>query len=474
MPFDNEPLLMSFSKHPLRGLGLAVLVVGVALPALAQDPGLASPDTGVPSTLEATAAAEARVALDAFKNDIAYILNSFSFLIHGALVMWMGAGFAMLEGGLVRSKNTAMQMLKNITAYSVAGLMYYVIGYNLMYVGVDGGWIGTLSFLHDPSPTPDVAQGYAVMSDWFFQMVFVATAASIVSGALAERLRFWPFLLFSVILTGLIYPIQGAWQWGHGWLYQAGFSDFAGSTLVHSVGGWAALTGALVLGARRGKYSADGRVNPLPGANLALATLGMFMLWLGWFGFNGGSYLSMGSPDAITGIANIYVNTNLAAAAGVVAAIVMTQVLYGKVDLTMTLNGALAGLVAITAEPLMPSPLLAIGIGAVGGMLVVLVVPLLDRLRIDDVVGAIPVHLVCGIWGTLAVPLSNPKTSFLVQLLGVASIGAFVLVTTFVAWVLLKFTVGLRCSEEEENIGLDKSELGLEAYPEFGPGHKSL
>ncbi|GEO82755.1 ammonium transporter [Pararhodospirillum oryzae] len=465
---------MRFANRPLPVAGLSLLFVALALPALAQDMGLPPAETGLPTVAQTTAAAEATVALDAFRNEVSYIFNSFSFLLHGALVMWMGAGFAMLEGGLVRSKNTAMQMLKNITAYSVAGIMFYIVGYNLMYVNVNGGFIGTLAFLFEPGSGPDLATGHSPTSDWFFQMVFVATAASIVSGTLAERLRFWSFMIFTAVLTGLIYPIQGAWQWGHGWLYQAGFSDFAGSTLVHSVGGWAALVGAVLLGARRGKYSLDGRVNPIPGANLPMATLGTFILWLGWFGFNGGSQLALGSAQDAWSISNIYANTNLAAAAGVVAAIIMTQVLYGKVDLTMTLNGALAGLVSITAEPLMPTPLLAIGIGAVGGVLVVLAVPLLDRLRIDDVVGAIPVHLGCGIWGTLAVPLSNPNTTFLTQLLGVASIGAFVVACSIVVWLALKFTVGLRCSEEEENIGLDKSDLGLEAYPEFGHGHKGL
>ncbi|MCF8483277.1 MAG: ammonium transporter [Rhodospirillum sp.] len=442
---------MTFPKNILKIAGATAVLAGAfAVPALAQD------------------------AEPAVNSEVAFIFNTFSFLVHGALVMWMAAGFAMLEGGLVRTKNTAMQMLKNISLYAVAGIMYYLIGYNLMYVGVDGGYIGSFTFLYNPNELPDLDTGYSKMSDWFFQMVFVATAASIVSGTLAERIKIWPFMIFCVILTSFIYPIQGAWQWGGGWLSEAGFSDFAGSTLVHSVGGWAALVGAIVLGARKGKFGADGRVNPMPGANLPLATLGTFILWLGWFGFNGGSQLALGSAGDAMAISNIYVNTNLAAAGGVVAAMLLTQVMYGKVDLTMALNGALAGLVAITAEPLMPTPLLAIIIGAVGGVLAVIVVPLLDKLKIDDVVGAIPVHLVCGIWGTIAVPLSNPDTSFGSQLLGIVSIGVFVTVTSAIVWLVLKYTMGIRCSEEDEEIGLDKAELGLEAYPEFGQGSKSL
>ncbi|WP_413204818.1 ammonium transporter [Rhodospirillum sp. A1_3_36] len=442
---------MTFPKNILKLAGATAVLAGAfAVPALAQD------------------------AEPAVNSEIAYIFNTFSFLVHGALVMWMAAGFAMLEGGLVRTKNTAMQMLKNISLYAVAGIMYYLIGYNLMYVGVDGGYIGSFSFLYDPNAMPDLDTGYSKMSDWFFQMVFVATAASIVSGTLAERIKIWPFMIFCVILTSFIYPIQGAWQWGGGWLSEAGFSDFAGSTLVHSVGGWAALVGAIILGARKGKFGADGRVNPMPGANLPLATLGTFILWLGWFGFNGGSQLALGSADDAMAISNIYVNTNLAAAGGVVAAMLLTQIMYGKVDLTMALNGALAGLVAITAEPLMPTPLLAIIIGAVGGVLAVITVPLLDKLKIDDVVGAIPVHLVCGIWGTIAVPLSNPDTSFGSQLLGIVSIGVFVTVCSTIVWLVLKFTMGIRCSEEDEEMGLDKAELGLEAYPEFGHGSKSM
>jgi Amt family ammonium transporter len=309
--------------------------------------------------------------------------------------------------------------------------------------------------------------GYASASDWYFQMVFVATAASIVSGTLAERIKLWPFLVFTVFLTGVIYPIQGSWQWGGGWLSELGFADFAGSTLVHSTGGWAALMGALVLGPRIGKYVKGGGVNPMPGSSMPLATLGTFILWLGWFGFNGGSELALGSPDEANAVATIFINTNMAAAAGVVAAMLLTQLLYKKVDITMALNGALAGLVSITAEPLAPTLGWALAIGAIGGVIVVLTVPLLDKLRIDDVVGAIPVHLFCGIWGTMAVPLTNADTNFAAQATGVISIGIFVAVTSLVLWLALRFTIGIRCSEEEEMMGLDKAEIGVEAYPEF-------
>ena len=309
---------------------------------------------------------------------------------------------------------------------------------------------------------------YAGASDWYFQMVFCATAASIVSGTLAERIKLWPFLIFVAVLTGVIYPIQGAWKWGEGWLHVAGFQDFAGSTLVHSTGGWAALVGALVLGARIGKYTDDGKINPLPGSSMPLATLGTFILWLGWFGFNGGSQLALGSLSDASDVSRIFANTNTAAAAGVVAAMLLTQALYGKVDLTMALNGALAGLVSITAEPLTPSMPMAALIGAAGGVLVVFAVPMLDRFKIDDVVGAISVHLVCGIWGTLAVPLTNSGANFGSQLLGVVAVGVFVSAVSLVLWLILKFTMGIRASEEDELVGLDKSELGLEAYPEFG------
>jgi Amt family ammonium transporter len=409
--------------------------------------------------------------------ETAFIFNSLSFLLHGFLVMWMAAGFCMLEAGLVRTKNTSMQLLKNIAIYSVAGIMFWAVGYNLMYMDVNG-FFGT--FLpwsaSDPGVTADgFTEGdYAAGSDWFFQMVFVATTASIVSGTVAERIKLWPFMAFTVVLTAIIYPIEGAWSWGGGWLSEMGFADFAGSTIVHSTGGWAALAGAILLGARKGKYGPDGRVNPIPGSNLPLATIGTFILWLGWFGFNGGSQLAMGSAADIVAIAAIYINTNLAAAGGVVAAMILTQVIYKKVDLTMALNGALAGLVAITAEPLAPSPLWAICVGAIGGVIIVFAVPMFDKLKIDDVVGALPVHLVCGIWGTIAVPFSNSDASFVTQLIGIVAVGAFAFIASMIVWGILKAVVGIRVSEEEEAVGLDKTELGLEAYPEFGQGSKSL
>ncbi len=401
-----------------------------------------------------------------------YILNTFSFLFSGALVMWMAAGFAMLESGLVRTKNVSTILFKNIGLFAVAGIMYYLIGYNLMYMDVSG-WIGPLSLWSADDAAAlggDFSGGYSATSDWFFQMVFVATAASIVSGTVAERIKLWPFMIFVVVLTGVLYPITGAWTWGGGWLSEMGFADFAGSTIVHSVGGWAALTGAIILGARKGKYGADGSVHPMPGSNLPLATLGTFVLWLGWFGFNGGSQLAMGSAADVIAIANIYGNTSMAAAGGVVAAAILTQILYKKVDLTMALNGALAGLVSITAGPDTPTIGSAIIIGAIGGILVVVAVPLLDKLKIDDVVGAVSVHLVCGIWGTLAVPFTNDGASFGVQLTGVVAMGAFTIIASAIVWLILKFTVGIRLSEEDEALGSDAVELGLEAYPEFGKG----
>ena len=404
------------------------------------------------------------VALAAPDAETAYIFNSFSFLIHGFMVALMAAGFCMLETGLVRSKNATVQSTKNIALYSIAGIMYALVGYNVMYMDV-GSYIGTFS-LWSPSE-PSVDDGYSSSSDWFFQMVFVATAASIVSGAVAERVKLTSFLIFVVILTAFIYPIQGSWSWGGGYLSEIGFLDFAGSTIVHSVGGWAALTGAIIIGARSGKYSADGSVKPMPGSNLPLATIGTFLLWFGWFGFNGGSQLAMGSAADVDAIGKIYINTNLAAAAGVVVAIIGTSILYGKVDLTMALNGALGGLVAITAEPLAPTPLLAIIIGGIGSVLVILTVPLLDRLKIDDVVGAIPVHLVAGIWGTLAVVLSNPDATLGAQCLGIISVGVFVIVTSSIAWYAIKIAIGVRADQQAELDGLDISECGLDAYPEF-------
>ncbi len=455
--------------YKLLGIG----GLGVVTAALLVDPALAQ---------DAPAAVEASTAVPA---DGQYVFNTLLFLIGGFLVMWMAAGFAMLEAGLVRSKNVAMQCTKNISLYSVAGLMFWIVGYNLMYDGVDGGYFGSFTPKSIPDPSDDPGS-YSAASDWFFQMVFCATAASIVSGTVAERIKIWPFLIFVIVLTGFIYPIQGAWKWGAGWLAPgaetslildiagAEFQDFAGSTLVHSTGGWAALMGAIIIGARKGKYGPGGQVNAMPGSNLPLATLGTFILWLGWFGFNGASQLAIGTIEDASSVSRIFMNTNLAAAGGVVAAMILTQIMYGKVDLTMALNGALAGLVSITAEPLTPSPIMAILIGSIGGVIVVFFVPLLDKLRIDDVVGAIPVHLIAGIWGTMAVPLTNSSASFMGQLVGVTSIGLFVIITSSFFWLLLKFTVGLRPSEEAEYQGLDTTELGLEAYPEFGQGSQRM
>ena len=434
--------------------------------------------------LVAVPAAQAEVS-----TETQYIFNTFSFLVHGFLVMWMAAGFAMLESGLVRTKNTATICLKNMALYSVAGLLFYLVGYNLMYTDVSG-FMGSIRLFHDPSEaelallgaeeaTPEMVaavtggNGYSVASDWFFQMVFVATAASIVSGTLAERIKVWPFLVFVVVLTGILYPIQGSWTWGGGWLNEMGFSDFAGSTIVHSAGGWAALTGAIILGARKGKYGPDGRVNPMPGANLPLATLGAFILWFGWFGFNGGSQLALGSALDATAMAIVYVNTNLGAAAGVMAAMAMSQILYKKIDLTMALNGAIAGLVSITAGPDLQNHVLSMIVGGIGGVLVVIAIPLLDKLKIDDVVGAISAHLVAGVWGTLAVGIFGGG-DLVVQAIGIVAIGAFMVVTSGALWFALKATIGLRATEENEDMGLDKAEIGMEAYPEFGQGSQTI
>ncbi|TMV06988.1 ammonium transporter [Ruegeria sediminis] len=406
-----------------------------------------------------------------------YILTSLLFLMGGFLVFWMAAGFAMLEAGLVRSKNVTMQLTKNIALFSLAAIMYWLVGFNLMYPG--DGWTIT-GFLGAFSPTVLEPVGLAdtetdlsyasVGSDFFFQLMFCATTASIVSGTMAERVKLWPFLLFVVVLTGIIYPIEASWQWGGGWLSEMGFSDFAGSTLVHAAGGFAALAGAIVLGPRIGKFTKDGKVVPIPGSNLALATLGTFILWLGWFGFNGGSQLAMGTIGDMADISRIFANTNMAAAAGAVAALILTQVRFGKVDLTMTLNGALAGLVSITAEPLAPSLFQSLIIGGIGGVIVVFAVPMLDRMRIDDVVGAIPVHLIAGFWGTFIVAWTNSDASFVTQIIGFVAIGVFVFVVSYVLFTVIKSTVGLRVGEEEEINGLDMAELGMEAYPEFSKG----
>ncbi|MEE9329233.1 MAG: ammonium transporter [Parvularculaceae bacterium] len=429
-----------------------------------------------------------------------YIFNSLLFLICGMVVMFMAAGFTMLEVGLVRSKNAATICVKNIALFSIASLMVWVTGYNIIYGVAPGGlmtpladWFGNVDgrLFWAADDSDPIGTGYSAHSDWYFQMVFVATCASIVSGTLAERVKLWPFLIFVVFLTGFIYPIQASWEWGNGFLdSKFAFSDFAGSTLVHSTGGWAALAGALVLGPRLGKYAGNS-ITPMPGSSLPLATLGVFILWLGWFGFNGGSQLAAGSLGDIQAISRIFVNTNTAAAAGVIAAMVASQIMYQKVDLTMVLNGAIGGLVSITAEPLMPEIYQSVIIGAIGGCIVTFAVPLLDKLKIDDVVGAIPAHLFCGIWGTLIVVWSNNASiarrageeaglsadaiadamdaapSFVGQLVGVLMIGSFVFVVSLLVWLVLKFTIGIRVSEADEIIGLDRAELGMEAYPEF-------
>jgi Amt family ammonium transporter len=398
--------------------------------------------------------------------EVAYILNTFLLLVCGFLVMFMAAGFCMLEAGMVRSKNTAVICLKNIGLFSIAGIMYFLIGYNLMYDGVDGGYLGSFS-LFDRNSEVDLETGYASASNWYFQMVFVATAASIVSGALAERILIWPFFLFVAILTGFIYPIAGSWHWGEGWLKEMGFLDFAGSTLVHSVGGWAALAGAILLGARKGRFGDDGSATTLPGCSLPMTTLGVFILWLGWFGFNGGSQLALGSGADATAVANIFVNTTLAAAGGVVACMIVSKLANSHTNIAATLNGAIAGLVAITAEPLTPSMAEAIIIGAIGGIICMYGMKLLDKLKIDDVVGAIPAHLFAGIWGTLIVAWTNPDASLKVQFLGVLSYGVFTLLVSFILWSVIKAFVGIRASEEDEEYGLDMSELGTIAYPDF-------
>jgi len=415
--------------------------------------------------------------------DASYIFNTLLFLIGGFLVMWMAAGFAMLEAGLVRSKNVAEICLKNVSLYALACIMWMLMGYNLMYSGVDasGGLFGSFFSLWQPEDAGVEGSTYSAGSDFFFQMVFVATTASIVSGTVAERIKLFPFLIFTAILAGIIYPIQGAWEWGGGWLNSGGyadlfgaeFSDFAGSTLVHSTGGWAALVGAIILGPRLGRY-AGGRIKPMPGSSMPLATLGTFILWVGWFGFNGASQLALGTVNDAISVSNIFVNTNMAAAGGAFAAVLVTKLVYKKVDLSMALNGALAGLVSITAEPSTPMPLSATLIGGVGGTLVVFAVPLLDKLKIDDVVGAISVHLVCGIWGTLAVALTNEETTFLAQLVGVLAIGTFVVATSAIAWLTLRHTIGIRLDAEDEERGSDLAELGMEAYPEFGKGSQKF
>ncbi len=412
---------------------------------------------------------------------VKYALDTFYFLVMGAFVMWMAAGFSMLEAGLVRSKNTAEILTKNVILYSIACVMYMVVGYNIMYPGdgVNAFWPGISFGLGADNDVAAVLKGgegapyYSTLADFFFQVVFVATAMSIVSGAVAERMKLWVFFAFAVVMTAFIYPMQGYWKWGGGFLDQAGFLDFAGSGVVHMTGAAAALAGVLLLGARKGKYGKDGSVNAIPGANLPLATLGTFILWLGWFGFNGGSELKVSDVGEANAVAMVFVNTNMAAAGGAIAALIFARLWFGKADLTMALNGALAGLVSITAEPLTPSPELATLIGAIGGVLVVVSIVTMDRLfKVDDPVGAISVHGVVGIWGLLAVCLSNPDAHLSAQLLGIATIFAWVFGASFAVWLVLKATMGLRVSEEEEFEGLDVGECGLEAYPEFTTAQK--
>ena len=406
--------------------------------------------------------------------ELAYALDTFYFLVTGAFVMWMAAGFSMLESGLVRSKSTVEILTKNIALYSIACIMYMVIGYNIMYPGegINAFLPGVSLFLGADNTVEEVmASGgdiyYSNLSDFFFQAVFVAATMSIISGAVAERMKLWPFLLFAVIMTGFIYPVQGYWKWGGGFLDQQGFLDFAGSGVVHMAGATAALAGVILLGPRKGKYTQDGEVVAIPGANLPLATLGTFILWMGWFGFNGGSELKVSDIGEANAVAMIFVNTNTAAAGGVIAALVTSRLAFGKADLSMALNGALAGLVAITAEPLTPTPGLATIIGAIGGVIIVFSIVFLDKIKIDDPVGAISIHGIAGIWGLLAVCLSNPDANIGSQLLGIAVIFAWVFVVSLIVWAILKATIGIRISEDEEMEGADISECGMEAYPEF-------
>ncbi len=447
-------------NHSPRRFGHAAWSVPLAVAAVLAWPGAAS-------AVQDTAA------------ETGFVLNTYSFLVWGALVMWMCAGFTMLESGSVRSKNASMICLKNIGLYSIAGLAFYIIGYGLMYTDVEGGFIGKLNLFYGPS-ADEVAllnddqgalgavleNGYAVTSDWFFQMVFVATTASIISGALAERVNLWAFFAFTAVLTGVIYPIVGAWTWGSGWLYEMGFQDFAGSTIVHSTGGWAALAGLIVIGPRWGKFRKDGTVKSTPPSNIPGVTLGVFILWLGWFGFNGGSVLALdGAANAVL-MSNVLVNTNLAAAAGVVTAILVSKPILGRMDLFAGLNGAISGLVAITAGPDIVDARMAILIGAIGALICTAGLKALEYFRVDDVVGAVPAHLFAGIWGTLAASFAA-GANFGVQALGVVSIGAFVFTVSWILWTVLDKTMGARVSRDVEEMGQDAAELGIDAYPEF-------
>lgn len=396
--------------------------------------------------------------------ELSFALDTFYLLISGALVMWMAAGFAMLESGLVRSKNTTEILTKNFVLFAVACLMFLLVGYNIMYVdNTAGGWLPSFGGLIGD----DRSAGHSLESDFFFQVVFVATAMSVVSGAVAERMKLFAFIAFSVVFTAIIYPLEGFWTWGGGFLSEAGFSDFAGSGIVHMAGAAAALAGVILLGARRGKYGKNGSVSPIPGSNMPLATLGTFILWMGWFGFNGGSQLALSSADDATAVGLVFLNTNAAAATGAIAALIISKLRWGKADLTMILNGSLAGLVAITADPASPSPLMASLVGAVAGVIVVYSITMFDSLKIDDPVGALSVHGVCGLFGLLVVPLSNGDASLGAQLYGAAVIFGFVFAASWVVWYVLKVTMGIRVSAEEEDTGMDLHDCGVEAYPEF-------
>nr|WP_298057381.1 ammonium transporter [uncultured Halomonas sp.] len=408
--------------------------------------------------------------------ELSYALDTFYFLICGVLVMWMAVGFSMLEAGLVRSKNTAEILTKNIALFAIACTMYLLVGYYIMYSSSAGGFLPNLGFLIGAENSVDAvtaggddAPYYSMRSDFFFQVVFVATAMSIVSGAVAERMKLWAFLAFAVVMTAFIYPVSGYWTWGGGWLSEVGYSDYAGSGIVHLAGAAAALAGVIVLGPRKGKYGKDGAIHAIPGANMPLATLGTFILWMGWFGFNGGSELKMSDIGSANNVAQVFVNTNAAAAGGVIAALILAKLWFRKADLTMALNGALAGLVAITADPLSPSALGAATIGAIGGIIVVAAIVTLDKvLKLDDPVGAISVHGVVGIWGVMAVPLNNADASFGAQVIGILGIFGWVFLASMVVWLILKAIMGIRVSAEEEYEGVDIAECGLEAYPEFG------
>ena len=429
-------------------------------------------------------AARPAIANAAVDGETAFVLNTFAFLVWGALVMWMCAGFTMLEAGSVRTKNAAMICLKNIGLYSIAGLAYFIIGYNLMYGDLLGGFIGEFKLLYGASAN-EVAlvgaaegeaaaaaaavvaeQEYATMSDWFFQMVFVATTASIISGAIAERVKLLSFFIFTLVLTAVLYPVVGAWTWGGGWLAEMGFKDFAGSTIVHSTGGWAALAGIIVAGPRLGRFRRDGTVRARPPSNVLVVTLGVFILWFGWFGFNGGSVLKLGDAASAVTMSHVLVNTNLAAAAGVITAIAVSRPIFGRIDLFAGLNGALAGLVAVTAGPDFTDHYWAIIIGAIGALICTLGIKLLEIVKLDDVVGAIPAHLFAGIWGTLAVSIAGGG-DLGVQFVGVIAIGAFVFVTSFIVWQVLEWTLKVRVPADVERLGQDSAELGMESYPEF-------